>query len=109
VETILSTPIAVNMFGVGKSITSGAAHIRHKDCETAQGEILDQRHGEPGEVGAFLYLWTAVNVVYDRARTFKAESTGGEIKPSGGAQAIVRNERSVLTFGKIAIRNPQNL
>ncbi len=109
VEAILSAPVAVNVFGIGESVASGAAHIRHEDSESAQGEVLDQRHREPGEVGAFLSLRSAVDVVHDRARTFKAESAGGEIQPRGDAQTIVRSERGVFALRKDLVWNPQNL
>jgi glycerol dehydrogenase-like iron-containing ADH family enzyme len=81
VEAILSTPITVNVFGVGKAVACGAAHIWHKDGEPAQSEMLYQLHGEPGEIGAFLALRATVDVIDNWTRAFETEFVSRLVQP----------------------------
>src|SRR5262245_37238899 len=98
VKPIPSAPVAVNVFGVGESVTSGAAHVWNKNCESAQRKVLNQWHRKPGEIGPLLALRPPMDVIGNRARSFKAEPFRGEIQSGGDAQPIMRNERQVFAF-----------
>ena len=73
VQPVLAAKVFVYPLGIAQSIAGAAAHIGYKDRKTVEGQKLNQRHREPGEVGSLLALWPAMDIVDQRARSHKAK------------------------------------
>ncbi len=106
VQTVLPAPIAVDMFGVREPIAGGAAHVGHEDGKAAQGEELNQRHREPGKVGALLPLRPAVDVIHHRTRALVG--FGGQVEPCRDAQTVKRRKRGVFALRKRLFGNAEH-
>src|SRR5512142_1653141 len=108
VEPVLPAPVAVDLLGVVQSIPGAAAHVWYKYGEAVQREELDQRHREPGEIGALLALRPAMDVINQRARALVTQRGSWQVQARGNARAIERNKRGILARRKLAGGNPQH-
>ncbi len=73
VEAVLAAPIAIDVLHVTQPVAGAAAGVGHEDGKAVERQELDERHGEPREIGPLLPLWPAVDVVDQRPRPLVAK------------------------------------
>src|SRR3989442_9183158 len=109
VENVFSAPVLVDPLHVTHAVPGASPNVRNKDREAIKGQVLDERHREPGKIWPLLSLRTPMNVLDERSWTLVTQPRRWEIEPSGNSQSVKRSVASIFASGKIVIRNPQNL
>ncbi len=96
VQPVLPAPVVIHPFGVRQAVAGAAAYVGDEDGKAVQRQVLDQGHGEPGEIGAFLALRAAVDVEDDRTRSLEAQARRGQVEPRRNAQPVVADEGGIF-------------
>ena len=109
VKNVFPAPVLVNPLHVTHAVPSASPNIWNKNCEPIKGEILNERHREPGKIWPLLSLRTPMDILNQRSRTLVSESGRRQVEPSRNSQSVKRSVASIFASGKILIRNAQNL
>src|SRR6266852_7082520 len=91
VQYIFSAPVLVDPLHVTHTIPSASPNVRNKDRESVKGQVLDERHREPGEIWPLLSLRTPMNVLDKRSRTLVSEVGRRQVQPSRNSQSVKRS------------------
>ena len=108
IQPVGAAPVTVDALGVVQAVPGAAPHVGHEDGQSFQGEELDERHREPGEIGPLLALGTAVNVDHKRPWALVTQLRRGQIEPRGDVQPVVRGEAGILAAGQQVLRDAEH-
>src|SRR2546428_2292586 len=108
VEDVFSAPVLVDPLHVTHAVPGAPPDVRDKDRESIKGQVLDERHREPGKIWPLLPLRTPMNVLDKRSGTFVSKFGRRQVEPRGNSQSVKRSVAGIFASRKILIRNAQD-